>query len=115
MNESKTTRDGRNCERDIIGVTELNGSANATLDDLTTALRDALQALRARQASEGIGDERGVVCPRCGARAWPERAENGLWILVEEDGSPHSDACPPAEGQAEVIVHPVWPFDPFAT
>ncbi|HEX8465527.1 MAG TPA: hypothetical protein VF627_12995 [Abditibacterium sp.] len=115
MNESKTMSDPQSCENDVTHLTDLNGITDADFHTLTPALRDAICAVRARHLSEGIGDECGVACPRCGARAYLERAENGLWILVGEDGSPHSDACPPAEGQAEIIVHPPRPFDPFAT
>lgn len=115
MKESKIVGEEPNCEDDVTGVTELNADAGSTLDGLVVGLRDALRALRTRGVSEGIGAEHSVECPRCGMRTWPERAENDLWILVEEDGSAHSDACSPAEGQAEVVIHPLWPFNPFAT
>lgn len=94
MNEPKITGDAQSCEKGITGVTELNGDADATFNHLTTALHNAIRAVRIRLLTEGINAEDGAMCPRCAARVWFEDAEDGAVILVNSDGSPHSDACP---------------------
>ncbi len=95
MRRSKATRKRRACDSYITVVTELNAFVDYTFDHLIAAKRDALRVLRARLLSAGMGGEHAVMCFRCGARAYLECAENGALILVESDGSPHSDHCSP--------------------
>lgn len=106
MRRSKTARKRRTCSSYITVVTELNGFVDYTFDHLMAAKHNALRVLRARLLREGINGENGVLCARCGVRAYLECAENGTLILVESDGSPHRDHCHPSGDLARRVWEP---------
>lgn len=74
-------------------VTDLNGYVAYTFDHLARNRRDALRLAKARLWDGSPDAGRGVLCGRCGVRAWLELAENGMPLMVENDGTPHHDCC----------------------